>query len=581
MEEKVMIKKTTLKLVLFIFLIITSIGIYAQSPSILYGDVNNDNKVNIIDALLTAQYYIGIIPPIFNTEAADVDIDGSVTIIDALLIAQYYVGLIPSLPWPPFVTPPPIPVEITEFKKKLEIEYETATYPHYLINVEISPLEIYPQRYIFSIDPDPSVPWPLLIGLLQTVEFDAAVSPTDNTIIVYADTFNVTYSGIGEIDSELLILGLQILSVESQISIKTIGLLGKILIDHTTTMRNIYFEYKGNNYEIFRDSDGNVQLVIFNDLPASIIALQERLQEGFGNCYMISIEPSMLAIYPPQFIFHVQSICDNLMQGDLSSLEFTVSDTPDPLQPELIEILTHTIEVSYLNITPQPAGEMLYQGLTLWLEQTAVSIEDSIQSLVVMSLITVNFVTNNGEINFTDPDGVVWEIYRDNTGQVMLRRALPENILRFAEQLRQGLGNCYMVSVEPSMLTIYPPQYIIRADSICDNLMEGDLSSLEFNISENIDSYDIEPVEIHTATIKPSYMKISPQPGGKMLYEGLTLWLDQPIVTFATDIKPLILMSQIKVTRVEETGEIHFTDPDGIRWVIFQENGVTQINREL
>jgi hypothetical protein len=63
-----------------------------QTPTL--GDVNNDNSINIIDALLIAQYYVGQNPRGFIYEAADVNCDGSINILDALLIAQYYVGLI-------------------------------------------------------------------------------------------------------------------------------------------------------------------------------------------------------------------------------------------------------------------------------------------------------------------------------------------------------------------------------------------------------------------------------------------------------------------------------------------------------
>ncbi|MBN2442425.1 MAG: dockerin type I repeat-containing protein [Spirochaetales bacterium] len=58
------------------------------------GDVNFDNSVDIIDALLVAQFYVGIIPSNFDRPRADVNCDGKIDIIDALLIAQYYVDII-------------------------------------------------------------------------------------------------------------------------------------------------------------------------------------------------------------------------------------------------------------------------------------------------------------------------------------------------------------------------------------------------------------------------------------------------------------------------------------------------------
>ena len=58
------------------------------------GDTNNDGSINIIDALLVAQYYVGLDPDNFYIDYADVNCDENVNIVDALIIAQYYVGLI-------------------------------------------------------------------------------------------------------------------------------------------------------------------------------------------------------------------------------------------------------------------------------------------------------------------------------------------------------------------------------------------------------------------------------------------------------------------------------------------------------
>ena len=62
------------------------------TPSNL-GDINGNNIIDIVDALLIAQCYVGLSScPAPLT--GDTNCDGSINIVDALLIAQYYVGLI-------------------------------------------------------------------------------------------------------------------------------------------------------------------------------------------------------------------------------------------------------------------------------------------------------------------------------------------------------------------------------------------------------------------------------------------------------------------------------------------------------
>jgi hypothetical protein len=63
----------------------------------LCGDINGSGAVDIVDALMVAQYYVGIIATLVMPTAGDVDGNGIVDIVDALRIAQFYVGLISTL----------------------------------------------------------------------------------------------------------------------------------------------------------------------------------------------------------------------------------------------------------------------------------------------------------------------------------------------------------------------------------------------------------------------------------------------------------------------------------------------------
>ena len=76
------------------------------------GDVNSDGSIDIVDALLIAQYYVGLNPSNFDSTAADVNGDGSIDIVDALLVAQLYVGLLNEFPCGD--TPTPVPTNPTE-----------------------------------------------------------------------------------------------------------------------------------------------------------------------------------------------------------------------------------------------------------------------------------------------------------------------------------------------------------------------------------------------------------------------------------------------------------------------------------
>ncbi len=66
-------------------------------PTSQLGDVNHDGGIDIVDALMVAQYYVGILDDTqIDVVNADVNLDGMVDIIDALRIAQFYVGIIPN-----------------------------------------------------------------------------------------------------------------------------------------------------------------------------------------------------------------------------------------------------------------------------------------------------------------------------------------------------------------------------------------------------------------------------------------------------------------------------------------------------
>lgn len=73
---------------------------YAKTePDVMYGNVNGDNTIDVSDALLACQFYLGNVAPTdAQNAAADVNGDGAVDVSDALMICQFYLGNITEFP---------------------------------------------------------------------------------------------------------------------------------------------------------------------------------------------------------------------------------------------------------------------------------------------------------------------------------------------------------------------------------------------------------------------------------------------------------------------------------------------------
>lgn len=68
---------------------------------IIYGDVNMDNHVSILDTTVIQQYVAGYPISLSDNQqrAADVNLDGSIDLSDATIIQKFSIGLIDSLPY--------------------------------------------------------------------------------------------------------------------------------------------------------------------------------------------------------------------------------------------------------------------------------------------------------------------------------------------------------------------------------------------------------------------------------------------------------------------------------------------------
>jgi cellulose 1,4-beta-cellobiosidase len=81
---------------LFFKILLASILLVSGVFTVSAQDVNCDNTVNIVDALVIAQYSVGLIDNL-DCGGGDVNCDNTINIVDALVIAQYSVGLIDNL----------------------------------------------------------------------------------------------------------------------------------------------------------------------------------------------------------------------------------------------------------------------------------------------------------------------------------------------------------------------------------------------------------------------------------------------------------------------------------------------------
>ena len=76
---------------------VTTVTIDDNVIDYVKGDVDGDGVIDLADAVLVINYYVGKPVATFNNNAADVDGDGVIDLADAVKIINYYVGKIPSL----------------------------------------------------------------------------------------------------------------------------------------------------------------------------------------------------------------------------------------------------------------------------------------------------------------------------------------------------------------------------------------------------------------------------------------------------------------------------------------------------
>ncbi|MBN2444401.1 MAG: hypothetical protein JXJ04_23765 [Spirochaetales bacterium] len=395
-----------------------------------YGDVNEDTVIDIVDSLLVAQEYVGLSPINFKKEWSDVNEDSLCDIVDALLISQYYVGLIswfprrtptpPSIetivptgePTPGPTKPPVFPREIEEFVNRLKTEFTSM----YIIEVEQSMLEIYPPRFIVSISINPDLDIAYRMGMLDSTRFNIWVEEETRTVNVELSGLTADYFGIDpRPEGQLLIEGLMILADVKEATPAVLGMMSKIVLYNYYSDGTIYIEYNNVYFKIYRNSSGQVQ--VETDFPPIVKNFVTKLQREIGNTYMVEIY-NIYFFVPPEFPtwgVKVESIIDFQRPGELYSMDFHIRD-----QGGTIVVVSPVLSVNYAEIEPQPPGELLYDGIVLWLRQYPTFAPVEAFPISLLTQIIINRVDPKPVIYFTDPMGAKWMIYLEDE-RVILR----------------------------------------------------------------------------------------------------------------------------------------------------------------
>lgn len=164
--------------------------------------------------------------------------------------------------------------------------------------------------------------------------------------------------------------------------------------------------------------------------------------------------------------------------------------------------------------------------------------------------------------------------------KIEARPKLPPAVQEFVDHLRQGLGDAYVVKVERALIAIYPPHFIVeiraKGTSRQPQVEAGHLASVSFTLLGD--------------KFQPWYFSVQygemPLLKGEMLYRGLQILASAPE---AEPWAPIILMTQITLTRVDEDGTIHFVH-EGKEWrvvrnadgnISLEEEGIETVRKKL
>lgn len=441
-------------------------------------------------------------------------------------------------------------------------------------------------RYSVFIERNPKSERPVSIGDLQTMSFGISKEGEP-----YLDSLQVTYEGFQIPDAQLLFAAMtacpqgQMCTMQMTRPLDAFKKLSEIKVTGVED-GTIRYSLNGVNYKTYRDKEGNVVLEIErgmvplseppvplpigidkvddpNEVPPEVQTYVEELQKLVGSGYIVSAS-RVNGVFQIDVRFNDQ-LGASIEEGQLKSLNFNLKEDrgvctqgiPVVCYPSKFSIEPNSLNAVYAGRDGVDT-KLLFEGMKLL--PNGASDEEA---LALMTQIVISKVDADGAIHFS-LDDISYKAYRDAENNVILEREIPPEVLTYVEQIQKAMPD-YRVSVafEDGAFKVS----LALADTFDKPYPQGQLMSMSFNLLEEAkvcmdgrcsSSYQIDP-----DTLKATY---ATEVDGKLLFEGMKTLLNAELCSpsgaclerFITDINVLEAMANIKVSKVDENGAIHF-----------------------
>ena len=396
------------KSLIFLYLVmcLSSLPLFALRT----GDADRDGAVTIVDALIVAQGYVGILSPSsFASDVCDVNGDTALDIVDALLIAQYYVGLIEQFPVDTLLES-----TVAGFAEELRTGLEAFAPGWY----QLQSIARVDSRIInLILEPDPAGPFPETGGLLAYASINFQIEHNSSIGI---ESINYHYQNpTDHFQQTILTEGMQLLAGTTEITPQVIILLAEIvLFQHYGYFPEWkpYFFHNGEYWCVHKDFYGNVSVIETSAPEFKQYAATVRVE--FPEGFRVSVEYSYrnpvdghdlyyVAIYPPE---------EPEEYGQFKKMVFFILDNLTPYLEEGI-----TCDYNWGDDYQMGFSDTaIYEGVKQLLELNSPSPVDIMDPIYAMPTIRIERVLDREICYFRDSSADQWNLTYDEERAVVL-----------------------------------------------------------------------------------------------------------------------------------------------------------------